>query len=143
MHRGEQGFTLIELAVVVVVITVLAGLAIPVYARIREDANHSHSTSSLRDAATAAESWAVTNAGTYESLTYYELLEEGFQDDPTVVVDVSNVDPTGYCLIATNMKLPASHPWRVATYDSLESKPSTADSCSTPRPGPVLARTSP
>jgi hypothetical protein len=69
-------------------------------------------------------------------------VDEGFHDDPTVLIDVANVDSTGYCLIATNSELSGSHEWRVSTYDSLESHPSTADTCSTPRPGPVLARAS-
>ena len=139
---NEHGFTLIELAVVVVIVAILAAFAVPVYARIREDANHSHSIATLKDAATAAESWAVTNAGDYDALTYYELVEEGYQDDPTVTLDVANVDGTGYCLTATNLKLPASHAWKVSTNDSDEMEPSAADACATPRHAPVVARVS-
>jgi prepilin-type N-terminal cleavage/methylation domain-containing protein len=142
-NRNEHGFTLIELAVAMVVIGVLAGLAMPIYARTRQNANHSHSISTLKNAATAAESWAVTSDGSFEGLTYYELVEEGFQDDPTVMLDVANVDGTGYCLTATNLELPASHDWRISTYDSLEMTPTTVDDCPTPRRAPVLARVSP
>ena len=143
LHRAstdESGFTLLELAVSMIVLAILVAVAIPVFGGARQDATRSHSFASLKNGALAAESWAVFSAGDYQSLTYDELVKEGYQDDPGVRLDVANVGGTGYCLTATNLELPASSEWHVATYDSTEAQPSPADTCPVPRALPLAAR---
>lgn len=137
---GERGFTLIELAVAILVVTTLAAIAVPIYSRLRQDANRSQSFAALKFGSLMAESWAVSNAGDFESLTYYGLIEEGYQDDPGIRLDVANVNGAGYCLTVTNETLPPTNEWYVATFDSVASTPSTADSCSVVRSAPIAAR---
>jgi len=60
----------------------LPPLAAPVYSRFRDDATTTHSTSALKNAALAAESWSISNAGDFGSMTYQSLLDEGYADDP-------------------------------------------------------------
>ena len=140
--RDESGFTLMELAVALLVVAILAAVAIPVFGRTRQDATRSHSFASLKNGALAAESWVVFNAGDYQSMTYDGLLDEGYQDDPGVRLDVANVDVGGYCLTATNFELPATNEWHISTYDSTEAKPSPADTCPVRRSAPLVARPS-
>ena len=136
----ERGFSLLELAVTLLIVTTLAAIAGPVYFRFRADATRSHSFAALKNAALMAESWAVSNGGAFEALTYEGLVEEGYQDDPGLRVDVANVDTTGYCLTVTNLELPPSSEWHVATFESTTSKPSTADTCGVVRAPPLVAR---
>ena len=138
--KDERGFTLVELAVAMLLVTILTMIAIPVFGRIRSNAYESHSFASLRNGASAADAWAVTNHGRYDAMTYYELVDEGYKDGDGVELDVLNADGAGYCLVATNHDLPASDEWHIATYDSSESKPSSSDSCPVARTRPLVAR---
>ena len=144
-HFGEEegGFTLVELAVAMIVLAILAAISIPVFSRVARDSNRSHSVSSLKNGASAAESWAVLNLGGYNSMSYYELEDEGYRDDEDVVLEVVNADGTGYCLVATNHDLPESSEWHLATYDSSEAAPSPSDECPVARNRPVVARRHP
>lgn len=60
-----------------------------------------------------------------------------------MVLDVANVDGTGYCLIATSEAGIDSDEWHVATYDSNEAAPSPSDECPAPRNAPLVARAAP
>src|SRR5690554_5237772 len=65
---GEKGFTLIELLVVILIIGVLAAIAIPAFLNQRQGAWVSQAESDLKNAAIAAEQYAVSNNGSYAGL---------------------------------------------------------------------------
>jgi type IV pilus assembly protein PilA len=62
----EEGFTLIELMVVVLIIAILLAIAIPTFLGARERANDRAAQSSLRNALTAAKT-LYTDSQTYQS----------------------------------------------------------------------------
>jgi type IV pilus assembly protein PilA len=55
----QGGFTLIELLVVILTIAVLAAISVPVFLRQRERGYVAQSVAALKNAATAAESYAT------------------------------------------------------------------------------------
>ena len=65
-HRSSQGFTLVEIMVVVVIIGLLAAIAIPAFQRVRTRSQVSSFTNDLRIASQAFETFAMEN-GTWPS----------------------------------------------------------------------------
>jgi type IV pilus assembly protein PilA len=68
LERDEDGFTLIELMVVVLIIAILLAIAIPTFLGARERANDRASQSSLRNTVTAAKT-LFTDSQDYEDAT--------------------------------------------------------------------------
>jgi type IV pilus assembly protein PilA len=64
LERDEDGFTLIELMVVVLIIAILLAIAIPTFLGARDRANERAAQSSLRNALTAAKTF-YTDAQTF------------------------------------------------------------------------------
>ncbi|MBN1173633.1 MAG: prepilin-type N-terminal cleavage/methylation domain-containing protein [Micromonosporaceae bacterium] len=62
---GDHGFTLIEMLVVVVIIGILAGIAIPVYMNYRKGAQNKSAESDVRGAISAVEQFYTENGNQY------------------------------------------------------------------------------
>ena len=60
-RRGRQGFTLIEILVVVFIIGVLLGIALPNFLQSRETSRAKSCISNLRQIQSAKERWAMDN----------------------------------------------------------------------------------
>lgn len=114
-QNGEKGFTLIELLVVIIIIGILAAIAIPAFLNQRQKAWASQVESDLKNAAIAAESYAVGNNGSYADLNYDKLEENGFNKTEDVEITVSGVSAAGYTLVGKNTNLDAT---RTFTYTS-------------------------
>ena len=63
--EDEKGFTLIELLVVILIIGILAAIAIPTFLNQKSKANDASAESLARNAATAMETYATDNNGSY------------------------------------------------------------------------------
>ncbi|HAL29878.1 MAG TPA: prepilin-type cleavage/methylation domain-containing protein [Coriobacteriia bacterium] len=77
MFRKDEGFTLVELMVVVLIIGILVAIAIPVFNAASESARRSACQSNLRTLDGATEQWAAANPNNDKStLTTLELAED-------------------------------------------------------------------
>jgi type IV pilus assembly protein PilA len=65
LKRKDEGFTLVELLVVVVIIGVLVAIAIPMYGNYRKGAANKSAQSDVRGAITAVEQYYTENSNTY------------------------------------------------------------------------------
>lgn len=75
LNRKEEGFTLIELMIVIAIIGILAAIAIPQFSAYRQRAYNSAAQSDLKNLATAQEAYYVDNQSyttpaTLEGTTY-------------------------------------------------------------------------
>jgi type IV pilus assembly protein PilA len=77
MKEREQGFTLIELLVVILIIAILAAIAIPVFLNQRKKGWKAQVESTLKNEATAQESYLTSNTTYTTDLA--ALASEGFK----------------------------------------------------------------
>jgi prepilin-type N-terminal cleavage/methylation domain-containing protein len=139
----DQGFTLIETLVVIVIIAILAGIAISVFLKQREKAWGSQVRSALKGAATAIESHGTGTGGNYGALdgadsttpgdpAYLILSNNGYKKASTVEITIAAPGTgTAYCITATHSLLDAADEWETAVYNSSDGSPapSDADNC--------------
>ena len=101
----EQGFTLIELMVVIIIIGILAAIAVPVFLNQRQQAWTASVKSDLANAAIAAESYAVSNNGSYANLDKAKLVTNGFKETTGNTLVVGAITATSCVFTDTNANM--------------------------------------
>jgi type IV pilus assembly protein PilA len=102
MKKNEEGFTLIELMIVIAIIGILAAIAIPQFSAYRTRSFNSAAAADIRNAATAQEAYFVDNqdyaqnAATITGATY------GFYASDNVTLTVTAATTSGYTMTSSH-----------------------------------------
>jgi type IV pilus assembly protein PilA len=106
-EEREGGFTLIELLVVILIIAILAAIAIPVFLQQRKKGWIAQAESTLKNAATAQESWATGDGDGNYTEDPGDLEDEGFRyaaSEITFGIDAATtVAGETYCMTASSL----------------------------------------
>ena len=140
-EEKDEGFTLIELLVVIIIIGILAAIAVPTFLNQRKKGYDAASKSTLRNAATAQESYQSdysTYAGTGNTWKYNvngvvttgtgvaALAAQGYNAGSQVTLEILRADTQAYCMKANHV----SDPNKIWYLDSSIGEPTT-NSCLT------------
>ena len=71
MFRNKKGFTIIELLIVIAVIAILVGIALPRFKGMRDEGNITRATGELRSLQSAVESYRI-HTGAYPAAAAFE-----------------------------------------------------------------------
>lgn len=101
-RESERGFTLIELLIVIMIISLLAGIAIPAFLSQRRKGYDSQARSDLRNFAAAEETYLVNNPSGYGPAG--AVLGSGFKMSPNDVIVLLGLNgASGFCAYGKNL----------------------------------------
>ncbi|MDQ1696969.1 MAG: type pilus assembly protein PilA [Frankiaceae bacterium] len=95
----DGGFTLVELLVIIVIVGVLAGIAIPIFLHQKGKAADATARSDLRNLAVAEESYATDNISAYGTATELAAAGQRLPVSAEDTVYVYTSGPAGYCMV--------------------------------------------
>jgi type IV pilus assembly protein PilA len=99
-NRGQKGFTLIELMLVIAIIGILAAIAIPQFNAYKAKSYNAASKSDLKNAYTAAQAYFTDHpAGTFDAAA---LTASGYQATQGVVLTITAGTQSTLVMTATN-----------------------------------------
>jgi prepilin-type N-terminal cleavage/methylation domain-containing protein len=100
--KKDEGFSLIELLVVVIIIGILAAIAIPIYIGVQNSAKDSAAQADLANAKTAVVAY-YTNEGSYPAAINSATLSDYGYSSASVSDGTAGADSiTSFCLEATS-----------------------------------------
>jgi len=96
--KDEQGFTLIELMIVIAIIGILAAIAIPQFSAYRVRSYNSAANADLRNAATAQEAYFVDAQSYANALSLITGSQYGLFTSQNVTITVPGATTSGYTM---------------------------------------------
>lgn len=125
-RRGprEEGFSIVEVLVVIAIVSLLASISIPIFFNQREKAWQVATEAALKNASTAMTSAAIQRGGSFDEITIPQLVaNEGLKyDEASIDLIVASGNSSNFCLRAFHKS------WvRTLYWDSAESRPDFDD----------------
>jgi type IV pilus assembly protein PilE len=97
--ESAQGFTLIELVTVMIILAVLTAVAVPSYLHFSDRANRNAAAAELRTAVSSVEAWH-SDHGTYSGMTVAAMKASYDRTLDPSIISLGTLSNTTYCLMA-------------------------------------------